>query len=96
MKTLRKGTEGSDVVTLQVMLNRAGANLEDDGVFGSVTEKAVKAFQKKRRIKEDGVVGPVTWGELELANYEAIGRATVKALEGMADLPSVADLLALL
>ena len=32
-----------------------------DGVFGAKTESAVKAFQKAREIPVDGIVGRVTW-----------------------------------
>lgn len=40
MRTLSKGTRGSAVRTLQAYLN-----LIQDGVFGILTEEAVKAFQ---------------------------------------------------
>jgi peptidoglycan hydrolase-like protein with peptidoglycan-binding domain len=35
-----------------------------DGVFGAHTQLAVEAFQKARKIKVDGIVGPVTWSNL--------------------------------
>lgn len=35
-----------------------------DGKFGSGTEQAVKLFQKKNRLVEDGIVGKVTWAAL--------------------------------
>ena len=38
-----------------------GKALAADGVFGVNTEYAVKAFQKKKNVAADGVVGPVTW-----------------------------------
>jgi hypothetical protein len=61
---LRKGIVGDDVVRLQKILNAYGAKLDTDGEFGSNTQKAVKAFQKARKIVADGVVGPYTWGAL--------------------------------
>ena len=35
-----------------------------DGVFGPITEAAVKAFQKKSGLTQDGVVGGGTWPRL--------------------------------
>lgn len=65
METVRLGDRGPSVRKAQEMLNAANkAGLKVDGIFGPKTEDAVVAFQKKRRIYTDGVVGPVTWGEL--------------------------------
>lgn len=36
-------------------------NLNVDGVFGAKTYNAIKAFQTKKGINPDGVVGPTTW-----------------------------------
>lgn len=49
---------------LQMLLNARGAKLEIDGDFGSKTEAAVKNFQKRHRLKVDGIVGPQTWAKL--------------------------------
>lgn len=53
---LRKGSRGTEVKRLQRALN-----LIPDGIFGVVTEDAVKAFQKAHNLKQDGVVGEKTW-----------------------------------
>ena len=64
--TLRKGSKGGYVKELQTILNyNYGAHLSVDGVFGSLTEIAVIAFQKLRGLRADGVVGPLTWAELK-------------------------------
>ena len=65
--TLRKGDKGKDgwVEYLQQLLNaHLGIKLEMDGDFGSGTEKAVLAFQKKKKLQEDRVVGNQTWAAL--------------------------------
>ncbi|HRR40119.1 MAG TPA: peptidoglycan-binding protein, partial [Syntrophales bacterium] len=70
---LRKGMYGPWVATLQTILVKLGYDLgaygpnKDgiDGDFGAKTEAAVKAFQGSHTLKADGVVGPLTWAELE-------------------------------
>ena len=59
-RSLKKGSVGSDVKTLQELLNQLNIvtpALELDGDFGSKTEAAVKAFQKKAAIEVDGIYG---------------------------------------
>lgn len=51
-----------------------------DGKFGSATEKAVKAFQKKAGIKQDGIYGPDTHPALMNAVSEK-DSGTVAGLE---------------
>lgn len=62
-RSLKKGSLGTDVKTLQELLNQLAIvtpALEVDGDFGSKTEAAVKAFQKKAGIKQDGIYGDET------------------------------------
>ncbi len=64
--TVKKGSQGADVKTLQTMLNKVDdAGLTVDGIFGSGTEKAVKNFQKANGLTVDGIVGKNTWTALE-------------------------------
>lgn len=56
----RPNMTGTDVKELQKLLNKAGAVLKVDGAFGPMTRDAVIAYQKKKRLTADGVVGPVT------------------------------------
>ena len=58
------GSKGSDVKTLQELLNQNGYSLDTDGVFGSKTQAAVKDYQKKNGLSVDGIVGKNTWGTL--------------------------------
>lgn len=58
---LRRGSTGSAVKTWQQTLNKVGNyGLDVDGIFGPLTEKATKDFQRKNDIDVDGIVGPIT------------------------------------
>lgn len=59
MNTIKKGSRGADVVTLQTKLG-----ITADGIFGSATETAVKAFQTAHGLGADGIVGAKTWAAL--------------------------------
>lgn len=64
---LFRGSEGPPVAELQRRLNETGANLIVDGIFGPLTEAAVKAFQRRTPgLRVDGIVGPATAAALEL------------------------------
>lgn len=71
--TLRQGSRGQDVITLQYLLNVISQYYPSvpapaqDGIFGSQTAQAVIAFQKAMRLSADGIVGANTWNAL----YEA-------------------------
>lgn len=64
---LRQGDRDSDVKALQRALRSVGYQLEIDGVFGRITLECVKSFQASRNLARDGVVGPLTWKELQEA-----------------------------
>jgi Putative peptidoglycan binding domain len=49
------------VGVLQKLLNRGGAKLKADGIFGPRTKQAVIDFQRPRGLKPDGAVGAQTW-----------------------------------
>ncbi|MBX5481115.1 MAG: peptidoglycan-binding protein [Myxococcaceae bacterium] len=66
--TLKYGSKGAAVVTLQKTLKARGFDPGPaDGIFGANTRAAVLAFQASRGIAVDGVVGPQTWKELAKA-----------------------------
>lgn len=64
-KTLRKGAKGDEVKTMQSLLAKDGSELTIDGIFGSGTLYALKAFQRRHGLAVDGICGPKTWAELE-------------------------------
>lgn len=63
---IKKGDAGSVVIALQKALNKAGGipDVTVDGVFGNETLKALKAFQKSKKLTADGVAGPATFKAL--------------------------------
>ena len=56
-KSLSMGCKGESVKWLQWELNRHGANLTIDGIFGKQTKLSVLLFQKNKGLKQDGIVG---------------------------------------
>lgn len=59
MPTVRYGSRGSAVVTLQRALR-----IPADGIFGPITLRAVRNWQASHGLVADGVVGPRTWASL--------------------------------
>ncbi len=62
--TIRIGSRGNFVVTLQYLLNMYGYNLSTDGIFGDRTMRAVQQFQTNNNLTADGIVGANTWRAL--------------------------------
>ena len=61
---LEKGDRGRDVQILQELLKIHGYNIETNGEFDDKTLNAVKDFQKKTGLAQDGVVGAGTMEKL--------------------------------
>ena len=77
--TLRRGSNGQYVTTLQVALVNRGYNIGSagvDGNYGRGTEAAVKEFQRDNGLNPDGICGPMTWTALD--NSPTAPKYTVK------------------
>lgn len=59
---LKLGSIGNEVKALQEKLN-----LKADGIFGPITEEAVKDFQRANGLEVDGIVGANTISKLNLS-----------------------------
>jgi N-acetylmuramoyl-L-alanine amidase len=67
---IREGDRSQKVADVQARLRAFGLEIDDDsGFFGDSTKRAVRAFQQRRGILIDGIVGPHTWGELVEASW---------------------------
>lgn len=63
MKIIKKFDKGEEVKKLQKLLG-----INDDGIFGPITEECVKQFQRTHNLEVDGIVGPKTWAALGVIN----------------------------
>ena len=67
LDTIRQGSQGEQVKTLQRLLNamgytgEKGRTLAVDGSAGKNTTHAVKSYQAAKKLAADGVVGAKTW-----------------------------------
>ena len=90
---LRRGDSGAAVSDLQRRLALAGCEpgLPESGQFGPATEDAVRAFQRARGLRADGVCGPQTWASLVEAGYR-LGDRLLYAHQPMLRGDDVSDL----
>ena len=66
-RQISQGSSGTDVSTMQTYLIHMGYHCGDrgvDGIFGSATKAAVRAFQADHGLQVDGICGPKTWAAL--------------------------------
>lgn len=57
---LKRGSTGLLVVELQKNLTELGYILKADGIFGPLTEAALKRFQEDHEVGQTGILGPQT------------------------------------
>lgn len=64
--TLRRGSPANPVLLVKEVQKKVGSvGRQVDGVFGPLTEAAVRRFQRDRGLVPDGIVGPTTWAALD-------------------------------
>ncbi len=62
LPTIKKGSSGATVKSLQALLNvKNNAGIKIDGDAGTATDKAIKAYQKAKGLTVDGKCGKKTW-----------------------------------
>ena len=61
---VRRGAGGNITWVIQSMLICKLFNINADGIFGSATESAVREFQKRNGLSQDGIVGKNTFNKL--------------------------------
>lgn len=65
LPTIKNGSKGEPVKALQILLNGRGFNCGTaDGIAGSKTDAAIKAYQKANGLAVDGSCGPKTWAKI--------------------------------
>lgn len=79
--TLRKGSNGHPVPTLQHLLNAHGSSLTADGDFGPLTDAAVRKFQRHVGLIVDGIVGPKTWAHVIVTCSQGSHGEAVKGVQ---------------
>jgi putative chitinase len=78
---LKKGSQGEEVVKLQVKLG-----VEAIGTFGPKTEAAVKEWQRANGLEDDGIVGNGTWLKMFGENLVVKEEVIIKPTGGPIDL----------
>ena len=64
-RPLRRGSRNEAVRVLQRKLGELGFDAgTPDGIFGRITTRAVRRYQRLNNLTVDGIVGPATWARL--------------------------------
>lgn len=75
--TLREGSSGNDVLTLQQKLKDLGYYTgELTGNYGSLTKEAVRLYQRANDLGSDGIAGPKTLSKLNATPSTGAGSTT--------------------
>jgi peptidoglycan hydrolase-like protein with peptidoglycan-binding domain len=85
---VKRGDRGSAVRSIQSQLGIAA-----DGVFGPMTERAVKRFQRRHDLVPDGIVGPLTRGALGLGPFSSRSIRRTRS-RGVVQIPAILERIA--
>lgn len=88
---VRRGDDVFPVRSLQQLLRARGHTLAVDGIFGPVTEAAVKAFQQSNGLAADGIVGPLTWPKLVVQVKEGSTGDAVRGVQEVIEFHDQSD-----
>ena len=81
---VRQGSNGDAVRAVQSQIHSRGDGANQvavDGVFGSLTNDAVRAFQTLLGLSVDGIVGPQTWSQLIIEVQQGDNGDAVSAVQ---------------
>ena len=78
---VRQGDQNHPVKTLQYLLRARGHSVAVDGIFGPLTEAAVRALQQQKGLAVDGIVGPNTWSALIITVKQGSQGAAVRGVQ---------------
>src|SRR2546421_1765829 len=79
-RTIRRGAFGWDVSVLQFLLARRGELVPIDGFFDAQTERALRRFQRARRLSTDGIAGDRTLSAFTQHAPQAIRPVLVRSV----------------
>ena len=63
---IQKGCSSVSVLKIQQCLNQLNPELDlsEDGIYGTQTEHALKMFQKRFGLVDDGILTSLTWDKI--------------------------------
>lgn len=64
VEVLELGNSGHAVKALQCLLNCHGQHLDEDGIFGTLTQTALISFQDSKKLPATGECGQLEWQAL--------------------------------
>ncbi len=89
LRPLTLGSNGNDVKSVQVRLNRISLNYpaipkipSPDGIYDASTADAVTVFQRIFNLDDDGITGKATWYKIQLI-YNGVKRISELDSEGL-------------
>ena len=64
VEVLEFGCSGHAVKALQCLLNAHGQHLDEDGIYGNLTQTALIIFQDQKKLPATGTCDMLTWENL--------------------------------